>query len=342
MKVLVTGGGGFLGSSIVRMLVARGDRVRTLARGEYPALAELGVEQFRGDVADFRAFDTAANTCDAVVHTAANAGVWGPYDAYYRTNVMGTQNAIDACRRRGIAKLVYTSTPSVAFAGVDQDGVDESAAYPAKFLAHYPRTKAIAERMVLSVNSDKLATVALRPHLLWGPNDTQLVPRVLERARAGTLRIVGTGDQKIDATYIENAARAHVLALDRLGVGTACAGRAYYITNGEPWPIRDVVNRILESAGMPHVHRHIAPKVAYALGWLMEIAYRAMRRDDEPPMTRFLARQLATAHWYDITAARTDLGYVPTISMEEGFNRLAASLRVGKSVNSREDLLSSN
>jgi nucleoside-diphosphate-sugar epimerase len=270
--------------------------------------------------------DEAANGCDAVIHAAAKAGVWGPYQEYFKTNVLGTQNVLNACRRRGIAKLVYTSTPSVAFDGTDQNGVDESAPYPRKYLADYPRTKAIAERLVLDATGPALATVALRPHLLWGPHDTQLVPRILDRARSGKLRIVGSGDQMIDATYVDNAAHAHVVALDALSPDAACTGKAYYITNGEPMPIRDVINGILNAAGIPPVTWHISPAVAFAAGTVLEAAFRALRRADEPPMTRFVARQLATAHWYDIGAARRDLGFAPAVSMQEGFKRLAASL----------------
>jgi len=327
VKILVTGGGGFLGSAIARKLVARGDAVRVLARGEYPALTELGVETMRGDISNYRAVEAAVNGCGAVIHTAAKAGVWGPYLDYYDTNFIGTQNVLNACRRQEIPKLVYTSTPSVAFAGRDQNGTDESEPYPKKFLAHYPKTKAMAEQLVLAANGPNVSTVALRPHLLWGPNDTQLVPRIIERARAGKLRIVGNGEQKVDATYIENAADAHLLALDRIGPEAACAGKAYYISNGEPMPIGEIINRILDAAELPPAKHHVSPGLAYTAGRLMEWGYRLLRLEDEPPMTRFVARQLATAHWYDISAARAELGYEPRVTMEEGFQRLRDSLR---------------
>lgn len=322
MKVLVTGGGGFLGGAIVRRLVARGDSVRTLARGDYPALRELGVETRRGDIAKYSDVDAAVRGCEAVVHTAAKAGAWGPYIEYFDANVAGTQNVINACKRHGIAKLVYTSTPSVAFAGTDQEGGNESSPYPEKFLAAYPKTKAAAEHMLLSANSEHLATVALRPHLIWGPGDTQLGPRIVDRARAGKLRIVGSGKQLVDATYVDNAAHAHVLALDRVAPGAACAGKPYYITNGEPWPIADIMNGILAAAGVPPVTKHIAPGVAYAAGVVLEGLYTLLRKHDEPPMTRFVARQLSTAHWYDISAAQRDLGYAPIVSMQDGLERL--------------------
>jgi len=322
MKVLVTGGGGFLGGAIVRRLVERGDTVLTLARGDYPALRELGVETQRGDIAKYADVDAAVRGCEAVVHTAAKAGAWGPYLDYFDANVAGTQNVINACKRHGIAKLVYTSTPSVAFAGTDQEGGNESSPYPEKFLAAYPKTKAAAEHMLLSANSEHLATIALRPHLIWGPGDTQLGPRIVERARAGKLRIVGSGKQLVDATYVDNAAHAHVLALDRVAPGAACAGKPYYITNGEPWPIADIMNGILAAAGMPPVTKHIAPSVAYAAGVVLEGLYTLLRKHDEPPMTRFVARQLGTAHWYDVSAAQRDLGYAPIVSMRDGLERL--------------------
>lgn len=322
MKVLVTGGGGFLGGAIVRRLVERGDGVRTLARGDYPSLRALGVDTVRGDIARYADVDAAVRGCEAVVHTAAKAGAWGPYIEYYDANVLGTQNVINACKRHGVVRLVYTSTPSVAFAGVDQDGADETVPYPEKFLAAYPKTKAGAERLMLAANGERLATVALRPHLIWGPGDTQLGPRIVDRGRAGRLRIVGSGMQLVDATYVDNAAHAHLLALDRVAPGAACAGRPYYITNGEPWPIVDIMNGILEAAGVARVTKRISAGAAYAAGAVLEGVYTLLRKQDEPPMTRFIARQLGTAHWYDISAAQRDLGYSPIVSMNEGLERL--------------------
>lgn len=327
VKVLVTGGGGFLGGAIVRRLVERGDTVRTLARGDYPVLRELGVETRQGDIANYGDVDAAARGCDAIVHTAAKAGAWGPYIEYFDANVLGTQNIVNACKRNGIAKLVYTSTPSVAFAGVDQEGATEAAPYPEKFLAAYPKTKAAAEQIVLSSNGESLATVALRPHLIWGPGDTQLGPRIVDRARAGRLRIVGSGSQLVDATYVDNAAHAHLLALDRVAVGAGCAGKPYYITNDEPWPIADIMNGILDAAGVEPVTGHISPGLAYAAGVVLEGAYTIMRKREEPPMTRFVARQLGTAHWYDIAAAKRDLAYAPIVTMKEGLDRLKAALQ---------------
>lgn len=327
MKALVTGGGGFLGGAIVRLLLARGDRVRTLARGEYPDLARQGVDARRGDVADAAAARGAVQGCDVVFHTAGKSGVGGTRAEFERTNVDGTRQVLEACRAHGVAKLVYTSTPSVVSADGDLAGADESLPYPDRFEAEYPRTKALAERMVLAANGPALATVALRPHLIWGPGDTQLAPRIIERAKAGRLRQVGGGQALIDTVYVDNAAEAHLLAADRLGPGSPVAGKAYFITQGQPIPVGDMINAILAAAGLPPVTRSVSPGVAYAAGWALEVAHRALGRTDEPRMTRFLARQLGTAHWFDISAARRDLGYSPRISTEEGLRRLAQSLR---------------
>jgi nucleoside-diphosphate-sugar epimerase len=327
MRALVTGGGGFLGGAIVRLLVARGDSVRSLSRGRYHALEALGVEQVQGDVADPAAVSLAADGRDVVFHVAAKAGLGGRYADYHRANVVGTENVVAACRECGVGRLVHTSSPSVVFDGRDMEGADESAPYPSHYHAHYPATKAAAERLVLAANSPALATVALRPHLIWGPGDNHLVPRILARGRAGKLRRIGRGNKLIDSTYVDNAAEAHLLAADRLAPGAAPAGRAYFISNGEPVPVWDLVDRILKAGGLPPVTRRVPFWLAYSAGWALENAYALFRPDAEPPMTRFLARELATAHWFDLSAARRDLGYVPRVSLEEGLRRLEESLK---------------
>ena len=240
---------------------------------------------------------------------------------YVRANVTGTGNVLAACRAHKIRKLVFTSSPSVTFDGKDQDGVDESAPYPRGFLCPYAETKAAAERLVLAANGPDLATVALRPHLIWGTNDPHLVPRIITRARAGKLRYVGAS-KKIDSVYIDNAADAHILAAERLAPGAACAGRAYFISNGEPMPVDQLINGILAAAHMPPVTARIGETMAYLAGWLLEWVYPG----DDPPITRFVARQLATSHWFDLSAAKRDLGYAPGISIAEGLKRLEAWL----------------
>ena len=325
MRALVTGGGGYVGGAVVRALQARGDEVVSLARGDYPRLRELGVTTVRGDLAELPDVLAAADGCDVVLHVAAKAGIWGRDADFERSNVLGTANVLEACRRVGVRRLVLTSTPSVVHAGGDLRGGDESLPYATHALA-YPRTKAVAERMVLAADGDELSTVALRPHLVWGPGDTQLVPRILDRARRGRLRLVDGGTAPIDTTYVDDAAAAHLLAADRLGPGAACAGRAYFLSSGDPRPVGEVINGILAAAGLPPETRSVPLPVAVAAGAVAEGVWRLLRRSDDPPMTRFLARQLGTAHWFDISAARRDLGYDPQVGLEEGLRRLTASL----------------
>jgi nucleoside-diphosphate-sugar epimerase len=326
MRVLVTGGGGFLGGAVVRALLARGESVVSMARGDYPALRELGVETVRGDLADPATAVRAAEGCDAVVHVAARAGIWGSDEAFVRSNVEATRSVIAACGALGIRRLVHTSTPSVVHAGADIRGGDESLPYATRFDSAYPRTKAVAERMVLEAADEGLGAVALRPHLVWGPGDTQLVARILERARAGRLRFVGGGDAVVDTTYVDDAVAAHLCALDRVAPGAACSGRAYFITSADPRPVREVVNAILAAAGLPRETRSVPLPVAEVAGAAAESLWRLLGREDDPPMTRFLARQLATDHWFDVSAARRDLGWTPVVGLDEGFRRLAVSL----------------
>jgi 2-alkyl-3-oxoalkanoate reductase len=327
MRALVTGGGGFLGGAIVRFLRERGDDVRSFSRGNYPALDELAVTQIHGDLANASAVLAAVEGCDIVFHVAAKAGVGGRYADYHRANVLGTENVLAACRRHGIRRLVYTSSPSVVFDGRDMEGVDESVPYPSSHEAHYPHTKALAERAVLAANGPDLATVALRPHLIWGPGDNHLVPRILERGRAGRLRRIGRSNKLIDSIYIDNAADAHLLAADRLDPGSPIAGRAFFLSNGEPLPTWDLVNRILACGGVPPVNRSMPGWLAVSAGAILEAVYGSLRINAEPPMTRFLAHELATAHWFDLSAARRDLNYNPQISVDEGLRRLEAWLK---------------
>jgi len=325
-RVLVTGGGGFLGRSIIRALLDRGVRVRSFARGDYPQLIEWGVEQFRGDISDAHAVAQALAGCEAVFHTAARVDIWGAYQDFYQINTLGTQHLIDACRAQGVTKLIYTSTPSVVHGGDAVAGVDESAPYPDHFEAHYPATKALAEQAVLAANSDALATVALRPHLIWGPGDSSMMPRVIAKARAGRVRLIGP-PQPIDTVYIDNAVDAHLAAYDRLAPGAAVAGRAYFITQGEPLAGSAFLNDLLAVNGLPAIERTISIRAARTIATLIEALWRLFKIAAEPPLTRFVVSQLSTAHWYDISAARRDLGYAPKVSYAEGMQRLRAWLR---------------
>lgn len=332
MKALVTGAGGFLGRAIVERLLARGDEVRGLARGDYPELVALGVEMIRADLADEEAITRASDQCDVVFHVAAKAGVWGRYKSYYDPNVHGAEHVIHACRRTGVPRLVYTSSPSVVFSGGDIAGADESIPYPAHFHSNYSETKALAEQKVLAANDAALRTVALRPHLIWGPRDNHIVPRLVARAKSGRLVQVGDGTNRVDSTYIDNAADAHLLAADALDVKPEISGRAYFITNGEPRPLWELINSILAAAGLPPVRRKISRRLAHVLGFMCELGYITMGMSAEPPMTRFLAGELTTTHWFDISAARRDLGYVPCVPIDDGLRRLADWFRsVGSS-----------
>ena len=324
MNVLVTGGGGFLGQAICRLLVARGYEVASFNRGAYPELDVLGVRQVRGDLADAQAVHEAARGMDAIFHVAAKAGAWGSYESYRLANVAGTDNVLAACRAHGIGRLVYTSTPSVTHRATHPvaGGNETDTPYGEHFKAAYPITKTIAEKAVLAANDATLATVALRPRLIWGPGDNQLLPRLVERARAGRLRFVGDGGNLIDSTYIDNAAQAHVDAFDHLAVGAPCAGKAYFISNGEPKTARETVNALLAAVGAPQVNGTIPFALAYAIGAAMEVAWKLLPLRGEPVMTRFLAEQLSTTHWYDISAAKRDFGYEPRINFEQGLWRL--------------------
>ncbi len=326
MKVLVTGGGGFLGQGIVRALVDQGHQVRSYSRGEYPKLLSLGVECIAGDVQDLSSMIRAANGCDAVFHVAAKAGVWGAYHDFYQTNVIGTRNVIEACRINGVKFLIYTSSPSVVFDGRDQEGIDEATPFPVRFLAHYPATKAMAEADVLAANSPQLATLALRPHLIWGPGDNHLIPRLLASARQNKLRLVGTKDKLVDSVYIDNAVDAHLLALKKLAEGGEIAGRSFFVTNHQPILMAELINGILRAAQLPAISKRMPAWLAVLLGSLCEFVFAALRLRGEPPMTRFVAKQLATAHWYDQTNSRLILGYRPNITIAEGLRRLQESL----------------
>lgn len=327
MKILVTGGGGFLGQALCRGLVERGHEVNSFNRGRYPPLDALGVRQLQGDLADRKAVIAACEGMEAVLHNAAKAGAWGSYDSYHRANVMGTGNVLAGCREHHVSRLVYTSTPSVTHRATHpvEGGTADTVPYGEDLKAPYASTKLVAEKIVLAANDDALSTVALRPRLIWGPGDNQLLPRLVERARAGRLRFVGDGRNLIDTTYIDNAAQAHFDALDHLAPDAACAGRAYFISNGEPKPVREIVNGLLRAAGAPEVSKTIPFRAAYVIGAACEGLWPLLRLHGEPPMTRFLAEQLATTHWYDMAPATRDFGYVPKVSIAEGLQRLAAA-----------------
>lgn len=318
--VLITGGGGFLGKAIARRLVMEGKRVKSLSRRRYPELDRLHVEQIQADIADVQAVEDACKGVDVVFHTAARAGVWGAEDDFFRTNVVGTRNVVSGCLNHRVPVLVHTSSPSVVFDGRDMEGVDETVPYPERYHAAYPRTKAMAEREVLQAVQKGLSAVILRPHLIWGPEDNHLVPRILERAEK--LAIIGSGRNRVDVLYIDNAVDAHVLAAEKLREDPFLSGRIYFISQGEPIHLWKMINRILEAGGKQPLKRRIPTSAAYAAAACMEAGHRLFGIEREPRLTRFVVRELSTSHWFDISAARRDLGYSPNVSIEEGLMRL--------------------
>ncbi len=327
MKALVTGARGFLGLYIVEQLVARGDEVLALSRGPCQQLDALGVETVVADLQDAAAVTAACTNVDVVFHVAGVAGIWGPWAYFYGNNVRATVNIVAGCLEKNVGRLVYTSSPSVTFDGTPQRGVDESVPYPTEWLCHYPHSKALAEQHVLESNGrDGLLTCALRPPLIWGPRDRHLIPRLLERARRGQLRRVGDGRNRVDMVYVENAAEAHLQVADALLDGSPVAGRAYFISQGEPVNCWQWIDDILVLAGIEPVRRSISLGAARRVGAAMETVYVLLRLKSEPRMTRFLAAQLGLDHFFDISRARRDFGYQPRISTEEGMQRMGEEL----------------
>jgi nucleoside-diphosphate-sugar epimerase len=326
-SALVTGGTGFLGRRIVDRLLSEGRQVTVSGRNAAPDLEARGVRFVRAPLEEPEAIEAACRGMETVFHVAAKVGVWGPRAEFHRTNVLGTRAVLRGCQAAGVKRLVYTSTPSVVYNGRDLAGANESLPLTADCPSAYPLTKAQAEAEVLAANGPLLSTVALRPHLIWGPGDPHLVPRILERARAGRLRVVGRGENKVDMVHVENAADAHLAAERALASGTSAApGRAYFITNGEPVVLWDWINALLVSLGEDPVTRRVPLGAARTVGALCELAWTLLPLRGEPPMTRFVASELARDHWFDISAARRDLGYEPKITMEEGTRTLVASL----------------
>ncbi|MCU8042715.1 MULTISPECIES: 2-alkyl-3-oxoalkanoate reductase [unclassified Shewanella] len=348
----VTGAGGFLGKAICLRLLAAGIKVTGFARGHYPELEALGVVMLQGDLVNKDRLQQAMQGCDIVFHVASKAGVWGDRDSYFCPNVKGAANVIAACKALKIDKLVYTSTPSVTFAGQDESGIDESTPYATRFLNHYAHSKAIAEKMMLDANQVgdmplenpdvtqvssqvttqatapyALKTVALRPHLIWGPGDPHLVPRVLSRGRLGKLKLVGREDKLVDTIYIDNAAYAHMLAaLELCQAKPKCQGKAYFLSNDEPITMAEMINLILACDALPPVTKRVPQSVAYVAGAVLESVHYLLKKQEEPMMTRFVARQLSCSHYFDISAAKRDLGYRALVSINQGMARLKASL----------------
>jgi nucleoside-diphosphate-sugar epimerase len=334
----VTGGTGFLGRHLVERLLAQGRRVAVLARRPAPDLEQRGARFIGANLNDPDMVQAACRDMETVFHVAAKVGVWGRYADFHVTNVLGTAAVIEGCRAHGVRRLIYTSTPSVVYNGCDLAGVNESLPLTTDCPSPYPLTKAIAERSVLDANSSALRTVALRPHLIWGAGDPHLVPRLVARARSGRLRIVGAGRNRVDLTHVANVVDAHLLAELALSQpqnpnlksqeAPAAAGRAYFITDGKPVVLWDWINDLLRALGIPPVTKRLSLGMTTAVGAAAETLWRLLPLPGEPPMTRFVAKELATDHWFDISAARRDLGYTPRVSMADGLVELVASLKL--------------
>lgn len=320
-RALVTGGGGFVGRAVVNRLLALQVHTRVIGRHRYPQVEAAGATSIVGDLADARVLYQAVQGVDVVFHVAALAGIWGGWSDYYRTNVQGTANVIEACRKAKVPFLVYTSTPSVVFNGEDICGGDERLPYGRNFLCHYAKSKAVAENLVLTAAGDDLMACALRPHLIWGPGDPHLIPRLLARGREKSLRQVGDGDNLVDISYIDNVAEAHILAAINLSGPATANGKAYFISQGEPVRLWQWINELFSRMAIPPVEKSVSLTTAYRLGRILEIAYRLLGLRQEPRMTRFLAEQLAKSHYFSIAQARRELGYEPFVSTEEGLHR---------------------
>jgi nucleoside-diphosphate-sugar epimerase len=321
-NVLVTGGGGFVGSVIVRLLRERGCNVISASRNKYPELEKMGVLSRVGDISDPLFVDQICKGVDTVFHTAAKAGIWGGWSEYEKTNVDGTKNVISGCRKGGVKRLVYTSTPSVVFDRSDIVNGDESLPYPATFLCNYPKSKVIAEQMVLQANDSSLCTCAIRPHLIWGPHDPHLIPRLIERGKSRSLKIIGSGENLVDITYVDNVAHAHVLAAENMGKSSKIGGQAYFIGQERPVNLWEWINELYRDLDIEVVERRVSFRLAYIIGAILEKAYALLSISKEPKMTRFLAEQLARSHCFSHAKAEKDFGYKPIVSLEEGHKRL--------------------
>jgi len=321
LKILVTGGGGFLGSAVCRQLSESGHEVIAFQRSPAKHLEPHGVLSVSGDITEPDQLITATRGCDAVIHTAGKAGVWGDPAEYRRINVEGTANVIEACRHNAIPILVQTSSPSIVHSGGDIGGADESLPIADNITAAYPASKAEAERRVIGANTPELKTTALRPHLIWGPGDPHILPRLVSRVRGGSLALPGP-HKIIDTIFVENAALAHVKAMQELAGAGRCAGKAYFVTNDEPLPQGEIIRRLLAAIGIEVRIRAVPAVLAKTAGALCEKAWLIFGLKSEPPITVFSVEQLATSHWFDTSAAKRDFAYTPTISIQEGLQRL--------------------
>ncbi|MHA2112336.1 MAG: NAD-dependent epimerase/dehydratase family protein [Candidatus Hodarchaeales archaeon] len=316
MKALVTGGGGFLGRYIVEQLLERGDSVIAFSRKEYPELVNMGAKSIKGNIQDYQTLSKACVNVDVVFHVAALAGMWGSWKSFYNTNVLGTENVIKVCIDQKVSKLIYTSSPSVIFSNEPQENINESIPYPKKYESFYAKSKAMGEKLVIEANSESLLTCSLRPHLIFGPRDPHLLVTIVKRAQEGKLPQIGKGDNKVDFSYVVDAARAHLLAADSLIHGSRLAGSVYFISQDEPVELWPWLNHLFSELNIPPVRKKYSLRMARSLGAILEILHRILPFLGEPRITRFLASELALSHYYDISKAKNDFGYHTLFDME--------------------------
>jgi nucleoside-diphosphate-sugar epimerase len=321
VRVLVTGASGFLGQATAAAVRDAGHDVRTFQRR--PSGVD-GVADVLGSMTDVAAVARAVEDVDAVVHLAAKVSLAGDPADFARVNVDGTRTLVDAARATGVERFVFVSSPSVAHTGTSLVGADAGPAEPSRARGYYARTKAAAELVALAADAPGFAVVAVRPHLVWGPGDTQLVGRIVDRARSGRLPLLDSGAALIDTLYVDNAASAMVASLSH-AADENVHGNAYVVTNGEPRPVADLLAGICTASGVPAPKVHVPAAVARIAGSLIEAVWRVRPGQDEPPMTRFLAEQLSTAHWFDQRRTRQDLRWAPAVSIDEGLERLASA-----------------
>ncbi|MDR1164476.1 MAG: NAD-dependent epimerase/dehydratase family protein [Deltaproteobacteria bacterium] len=322
MRVFVTGGSGFLGKFIARRLLAEGREVAAYARRPLPELEALGARVFLGELSDRRALGEALAGADAAIHCAGRVGVWGPYAEFMSVNAEGTQSVLAAAERAGVSSFIYASSPSVVYGGRNLTGINESEPYLQTPLDNYSYSKAVAERAVLAANKPGFRTLALRPHLIWGPEDPHFTPRILSLRRRNRLRLFTGGPYVIDATYIDNAVEAHLLAMARIMADERVAGQAFFIAQDEPLDALEFINLLLKAARLAPVAARTPPWLGRSLARLAEGAWRLGRLRGEPPLTLFAIKQLTTSHYFDLAKAKTLLGYKPKISLSEGLRRL--------------------
>lgn len=321
-NVLVTGGAGFVGRRLVEMLVDQHVCCSVLGRNSYPELEKLGVQSIICDIADRDGVNKHLQGFKTVFHVAAKAGVWGDWEEYLKTNVIGTENIINACRKNNVSQLIYTSTPSVVFNGEDIEYGDERMPYPDKFLCNYAKSKVLSEKRVLDAAKAGLRACCIRPHLVWGPGDPHLIPRLIERGRKKQLKIVGEGKNQVDISYIDNVAHAHILAAINLASNGQANGKAYFIGDENPVVLWKWINDLFGCLDIKKVEKKVPFRVAYAVGFALEKIYTLFKIVDEPKMTRFIAEQLSKSHFFSHESAQKDFNYVPVVSQAEGMKKL--------------------